>query len=135
VPIDPDHPAERTAYILESAAPVCVLTVTADQAELPESVRSLAVDTLDTAGFSDAPLTDADRLAPLRPDNTAYVIYTSGSTGRPKGVAVSHHAIVNQQLWMLDTYGFTADDVYLQKTATTFDVSLWGYFLPLMSGA
>ncbi|WP_280489194.1 non-ribosomal peptide synthetase [Nocardia carnea] len=135
VPIDPDHPAERTAYILESAAPVCVLTVTADQADLPESVRSVAVDTLDTTGFSDAPITDADRLAPLRPDNTAYVIYTSGSTGRPKGVAVSHRAIVNQQLWMLDTYGFTADDVYLQKTATTFDVSLWGYFLPLMSGA
>uniref|UniRef100_UPI0024540847 non-ribosomal peptide synthetase n=1 Tax=Nocardia flavorosea TaxID=53429 RepID=UPI0024540847 len=135
VPIDPDHPAERTAYILESATPVCVLTVTADQPDLPESVRSLTVDTLDTAGFSDEPVTDADRLAPLRPDNTAYVIYTSGSTGRPKGVAVSHHAIVNQQLWMLDSYGFTADDVYLQKTATTFDVSLWGYFLPLMSGA
>ncbi|WP_425297261.1 AMP-binding protein, partial [Nocardia abscessus] len=47
------------------------------------------------------PVTDAERLAPLRPDNTAYAIYTSGSTGRPKGVAVTHHAIVNQQLWML----------------------------------
>ncbi|WP_280456490.1 non-ribosomal peptide synthetase [Nocardia carnea] len=135
VPIDPDHPAERTAYILESAAPVSVLTVTADEVELPGSFRAVAVDTLDTAGFSDAPITDADRLAPLRPDNTAYVIYTSGSTGRPKGVAVTHRAIVNQQLWMLDTYGFTADDIYLQKTATTFDVSLWGYFLPLLAGA
>ncbi|MGW0180861.1 amino acid adenylation domain-containing protein, partial [Nocardia sp. NPDC003345] len=134
VPIDPDHPAERTAYILESAAPVCVLTVTTDEIELPESVRAIAVDALDTTGFSDAPVTDAERLAPLRPDNTAYVIYTSGSTGRPKGVTVSHHAIVNQQLWMLETYAFTENDVYLQKTATTFDVSLWGYYLPLLSG-
>ncbi|MEV5839551.1 amino acid adenylation domain-containing protein, partial [Nocardia sp. NPDC052112] len=135
VPIDPDHPAERTAYILESAAPVCVLTVSGDELELPESVRRVEIDTLDVSAYDAAPVTDAQRRAPLRPDNTAYVIYTSGSTGRPKGVAVTHHAIVNQQLWMLDEYRLTAEDVYLQKTATTFDVSLWGYFLPLMVGA
>ncbi|MBF5002257.1 amino acid adenylation domain-containing protein, partial [Nocardia sp. BSTN01] len=135
VPIDPDHPAERTAYILDSAGPVCVLTSSTDEVDLPDSVRQVRIDTLDTTGVSDAPITDADRLAPLRADNTAYVIYTSGSTGRPKGVAVTHHAIVNQQLWMLHEYGLTEADVYLQKTATTFDVSLWGYFLPLMAGA
>ncbi|MFQ6397929.1 amino acid adenylation domain-containing protein, partial [Nocardia sp. KC 131] len=135
VPIDPDHPAERTAYILESAAPVCVLTTSVDGLELPETVRRVEIDTLNVSDFSDVPVTDADRLAPLRPDNAAYVIYTSGSTGRPKGVAVTHRAIVNQQLWMLDKYRLTADDVYLQKTATTFDVSLWGYFLPLLVGA
>ncbi|MGK8469189.1 amino acid adenylation domain-containing protein [Nocardia cyriacigeorgica] len=135
VPIDPDHPADRTAYILDSAAPVCVLTISGDALELPESVQRVEIDTLDVSSYSAEPITDADRRAPLRPDNTAYVIYTSGSTGRPKGVAVTHHAIVNQQLWMLDEYQLTADDVYLQKTATTFDVSLWGYFLPLMVGA
>uniref|UniRef100_UPI0012FB6AA8 non-ribosomal peptide synthase/polyketide synthase n=1 Tax=Nocardia crassostreae TaxID=53428 RepID=UPI0012FB6AA8 len=135
VPIDPDHPADRTAYILESAAPVCVLTTARDELELPESMRRLEIDSLDVSAYSDAPVTDAERIAPLRPDNTAYVIYTSGSTGRPKGVAVTHHAIVNQELWMLDEHQLTADDVYLQKTATTFDVSLWGYFLPLMVGA
>ncbi|WP_153349240.1 amino acid adenylation domain-containing protein, partial [Nocardia aurantia] len=135
VPIDPDHPVERTAYILDSADPVCVLTVSGDGLELPVTVRRVDIDTLDVSGFSEAPVTDADRVAPLRPDHTAYVIYTSGSTGRPKGVAVTHHAIVNQQLWMLDQYAFTTGDVYLQKTATTFDVSLWGYFLPLLAGA
>ncbi|WP_141717962.1 non-ribosomal peptide synthase/polyketide synthase, partial [Nocardia altamirensis] len=135
VPLDPDHPAERTAYILESAAPVCVLTTSGDALALPETVRRVAIDTVDVSDFSDAPVTDADRLSLLRPENTAYVIYTSGSTGRPKGVAVTHHAIVNQQLWMLDEYWLASDDVYLQKTATTFDVSLWGYFLPLMVGA
>ncbi|PSK27914.1 non-ribosomal peptide synthase/polyketide synthase, partial [Nocardia seriolae] len=146
VPIDPDHPADRTAYILESAAPVCVLTSSRDDLELPTAsngrsassaagVRRLEIDTLDVSGFSAEPVADADRLSPLRPDNTAYVIYTSGSTGRPKGVAVTHHAIVNQELWMLDEYPMTADDVYLQKTAQTFDVSLWGYFMPLLVGA
>ncbi|WP_282782436.1 non-ribosomal peptide synthetase, partial [Nocardia sp. CC201C] len=135
VPIDPDHPADRTAYILESAAPVCVLTTARDDLDLPESVRRVELDTLDTSAYSDSPVTDADRVAPLRSSNTAYVIYTSGSTGRPKGVAVTHHAIVNQELWMLHEYPMTADDVYLQKTATTFDVSLWGYFMPLLVGA
>ncbi|WP_460724072.1 amino acid adenylation domain-containing protein, partial [Nocardia heshunensis] len=135
VPIDPDHPAERTAYILESAAPVCVLTTSADALALPETMHRVQIDTLDTSGFSAQPITDADRRAPLSPDNTAYVIYTSGSTGRPKGVAVTHRAIVNQQLWMVDEYQLTSADIYLQKTATTFDVSLWGYFLPLLVGA
>ncbi|MFE3960145.1 non-ribosomal peptide synthase/polyketide synthase, partial [Nocardia sp. NPDC059091] len=146
VPIDPDHPADRTAYILESAGPVCVLTSSRDELELPAEfdgrsassaagVRRLEIDTLDVSGYSAEPVTDADRIAPLRPDNTAYVIYTSGSTGRPKGVAVTHHAIVNQELWMLDEYPMTEDDVYLQKTAQTFDVSLWGYFMPLLVGA
>ncbi|MEV6428724.1 amino acid adenylation domain-containing protein, partial [Nocardia sp. NPDC051463] len=135
VPIDPDHPADRTAYILDSADPVCVLTLSHDELELPDTVRRVEIDTLDVSAYSDAPVTDSERLAPLRPGNTAYVIYTSGSTGRPKGVAVTHHAIVNQQLWMLDEYQLSADDVYLQKTATTFDVSLWGYFLPLLVGA
>ncbi|MFQ6399203.1 amino acid adenylation domain-containing protein, partial [Nocardia sp. KC 131] len=135
VPVDPDHPAERTAHILDTARPVCVLTTSGDELELPETVRRVEIDTLDVSEFSDAPVTDADRLAPLRPDNTAYVIYTSGSTGRPKGVAVSHAAIVNRLVWMHAQYGLTAGDVVLQKTPATFDVSVWEFFWPLQVGA
>ncbi|MGV9639591.1 amino acid adenylation domain-containing protein, partial [Nocardia rhamnosiphila] len=137
VPLDPAHPAERIGYILDTAAPLCVLTTTGDGGAVPEGteVPVLAVDTLDVSGYADTEVTDADRLAPVRPSNTAYVIFTSGSTGRPKGVAVPHSAIVNQVAWMLAQYPMDASDVYLQKTATTFDVSLWGYFLPLAAGA
>ncbi|MEU1527832.1 condensation domain-containing protein, partial [Nocardia rhamnosiphila] len=137
VPLDPAHPAERIGYILDTAAPLCVLTTTGDAGAVPEGteVPVLAVDTLDLGGYDTAPVTDADRVAPVRPSNTAYVIFTSGSTGRPKGVAVPHSAIANQVAWMLAQYPLGADDVYLQKTATTFDVSLWGYFLPLAAGA
>ena len=43
---------------------------------------------------------------------------------------------MNQITWMLDRVpARTADDVYLQKTADTFDVSLWGCFMPLLVGA
>ncbi|WP_157117327.1 non-ribosomal peptide synthetase, partial [Nocardia flavorosea] len=162
VPLDPSHPGERIGYILDTAEPVCLLSTTADAQAVGiepadaglggggavgggrvaggsvgtlAGVPVLALDTLDTSGFDAASLTDVDRLAPVRPSNTAYVIFTSGSTGRPKGVAVPHSAIANQVAWMLAQYPMDASDVYLQKTATTFDVSLWGYFLPLAAGA
>ncbi|WP_280505707.1 AMP-binding protein, partial [Nocardia farcinica] len=64
-----------------------------------------------------------------------FFIFRGGSPGRPKGVAVSHGAIDNQITWMLAEYPMGPGDVYLQKTATTFDVSLWGYFMPLRTGA
>ncbi|UPW05630.1 non-ribosomal peptide synthase/polyketide synthase [Rhodococcus pyridinivorans] len=135
VPIDPDHPADRTAYILETAHPAAVLTTARDDVTLPEGIPTIDVDTFDHARFGTTPLTDAERRGPILPDTTAYVIFTSGSTGRPKGVAVSHVAIDNQIQWMNDQYGLTSTDVYLQKTATTFDVSLWGFFMPLRVGA
>ncbi|WP_218715853.1 non-ribosomal peptide synthetase, partial [Nocardia sp. MH4] len=123
VPLDPDHPAERTHYVLETAAPICVLTTAADDVDAGSTV-ALRIESLDLSGYSAAPVTDAERLAPLRPSNTAYVIFTSGSTGRPKGVAVSHGAIVNRLVWMQAAYGLTGDDVVLQKTPATFDVSV-----------
>ncbi|MFC7449339.1 non-ribosomal peptide synthase/polyketide synthase [Rhodococcus daqingensis] len=135
VPVDPDHPAERIGYILDAADPVCVLSTERDGFEVVGERSVFRIDTLDLAGFDASPLADSERRAAVLPDDVAYVIFTSGSTGRPKGVAVSHRAIVNQIAWMSDEYGLDASDVYLQKTATTFDVSLWGYFLPLRAGA
>ncbi|MFD4431721.1 amino acid adenylation domain-containing protein, partial [Nocardia sp. NPDC058497] len=132
VPLDPDHPAERTEYILATADPVCVLTSGTD---LEIDTAQVRIDLLDLVGYADARVTDAERIAPLRPSNTAYVIFTSGSTGRPKGVAVSHGAIVNRLVWMQTQYGLTDADVVLQKTPATFDVSVWEFFWPLQIGA
>ncbi|MFB7877888.1 amino acid adenylation domain-containing protein [Nocardia sp. NPDC056064] len=135
VPLDPDHPAERIAHILDTAQPVCVLTTSADAVEVPAGTPVITMDTVALEDFSAAPLTAAELLRPVLPQHPAYVIFTSGSTGRPKGVAVSHAAIDNQTAWMLAEYPLGPGDVYLQKTATTFDVSLWGYFMPLRTGA
>jgi len=135
VPLDPDHPAERIAHILDTADPVCVLPTTADADAVPPGIDVLHVDTVDLSGVSGAPVAPQELPRPLRRDNPAYVIFTSGSTGRPKGVAISHGAIDNQTCWMLSEYPMGPGDVYLQKTATTFDVSLWGYFMPLRTGA
>ncbi|MEU4345807.1 amino acid adenylation domain-containing protein, partial [Nocardia sp. NPDC023852] len=135
VPLDPDHPAERIAHILDTARPVCVVTTSTDTVPVPDDIAVVAVDMLDVAGFDASPIRARELSAPVTAMNPAYVIFTSGSTGRPKGVAVSHAAINNQIEWMLAQYPLGPGDVYLQKTATTFDVSLWGYFLPLRAGA
>ncbi|OZC55760.1 non-ribosomal peptide synthetase [Rhodococcus sp. 06-621-2] len=133
VPIDPDHPVERIDYILGAAQPVCVLVRGRDLFTPPGAVRVIDVDSApaEFRGGKDVVLPRSRASA----ESVAYVIFTSGSTGRPKGVAVSHRAIVNQMEWMQSEYSLDASDVYLQKTATTFDVSLWGFFLPLRVGA
>ncbi|WP_062983906.1 non-ribosomal peptide synthetase [Nocardia anaemiae] len=140
VPVDPEHPAERITQTLRAARPVCVLTRTQDGLDLGTEQRASAwavldVDLFDTSDYANAPLTDDDRLGCSVAADAAYVIFTSGSTGRPKGVVVAHAAIVNRLVWMQDTYALTGDDVVLQKTPATFDVSVWEFFWPLQVGA
>ncbi|NUS91164.1 MAG: amino acid adenylation domain-containing protein, partial [Nocardia sp.] len=137
VPVDPDQAAERTGYIVETAAPVCVLTtgdtgISADSALAAAPV--VALDAVDLGGFDPSPLTDAERVAPLRAADTAYVIFTSGSTGRPKGVAVPHAAIVNQLRYITGEFGLDSADAILLKTAATFDLSVWEFWAAAVSG-
>ncbi|MFE4456696.1 amino acid adenylation domain-containing protein [Nocardia tengchongensis] len=131
VPIDPDHPRDRNNYILESAAPQRILTTTGDN----YAAATHAIDAIDVSAYATGPVHERERITALHPDHPAYVIYTSGSTGRPKGVVITHAAIVNQIAWMHTHYNVSRRDTYLHKTAATFDVSLWGYFLPLAAGA
>ncbi|MBX2814595.1 MAG: amino acid adenylation domain-containing protein [Saprospiraceae bacterium] len=69
------------------------------------------------------------------PDDLAYIIYTSGSTGEPKGVKCHHEGICNRLQWMNRQYPISSEDVFLQKTPITFDVSVWELFWPLQHGA
>ncbi|SDE69180.1 amino acid adenylation domain-containing protein, partial [Rhodococcus tukisamuensis] len=135
VPVDPDQPADRVGHILDTAAAVCVLSTVRDGFEGAGDSSVLLIDALDLSGYADGPIADADRLGVLDSSNAAYVIFTSGSTGRPKGVAVTHGAIVNRLVWMQAEYGLGAQDVVLQKTPVTFDVSVWELFWPLQVGA
>ena len=132
LPLDLEHPAGRIAYVLETAEPALVLTT--GGAEVP-GARGIDLDTLELPEYSAEPVGASELRAPLRADHPAYLLFTSGSTGRPKGVLVPHGAITNQIAWMAEHYSIAPRDVYLQKTATTFDVSLWGYFVPLWAGA
>ncbi|MET9485728.1 amino acid adenylation domain-containing protein [Nocardia sp. NPDC006630] len=135
VPLDPDQPLDRNAYILDIAQPCLVLTAAGDGFS-SGAIPVLPVDEPEETAYpGGAPIADHERTQPLRAGNTAYLIFTSGSTGRPKGVAVSHAAIVNRLLWMQAEYRLTTNDVVLQKTPATFDVSVWEFFWPLQIGA
>ncbi|MFD3838109.1 amino acid adenylation domain-containing protein [Streptomyces sp. NPDC058642] len=131
LPLDAGYPAERLAYMVEDSRPTLVLAHT--EADYGAPVLVPAEE--EYAHLDATELTDADRLQPLRPEHPAYVIYTSGSTGRPKGTAVAHAAIVNRLLWMQETYRLGPDDRVLQKTPAGFDVSVWEFFWPLITGA
>ncbi|MFF7022889.1 amino acid adenylation domain-containing protein [Streptomyces klenkii] len=139
VPVDPGHPQERIRYVLEDAAPEMVLTTEETAAAFATPHKSLVLGAPSTedllAGKPAHAPGDADRAAPLRPRHPAYVIYTSGSTGRPKGVVIEHEGIVNRLLWMQSEYGLGPGDRVLQKTPAGFDVSVWEFFWPLITGA
>ncbi len=139
VQLDPDYPAERLRYMVEDAAPRLLVAGGASAPAGVEGPQRILLDEAETqaalAALGGDDLTDADRRAPLRPQNPAYVIYTSGSTGKPKGVVVQHGAVVNRLEWMQDAYPLEAADRILQKTPAGFDVSVWEFFWPLITGA
>lgn len=143
LPLDPEYPADRLRFMLDDSQAVALLCVGADGAigqlgSTAEAGDRVTVMDLAAIFDTDAPdLRPAWQLppVPIRPDDAAYLIYTSGSTGKPKGVVNEHHGIVNRLLWMQQRFGLDGHDVVLQKTPASFDVSVWEFFWPLMSGA
>ncbi|MFL6127650.1 MAG: amino acid adenylation domain-containing protein, partial [Mycobacteriales bacterium] len=132
LPLDPDYPADRLSFMLADSGAAALLS----QHRLAGTVPAGNVPTLlldEPAEWAGQPDTDPGVAVPDLA--AAYVIYTSGSTGRPKGVLNAHRGIVNRLRWMQDEYGLGADDVVLQKTPASFDVSVWEFFWPLVTGA
>jgi len=133
VPLDPEYPAERLAFMLEDAqAPLLLIQRHLCSRVAAQSAQLICLDHIakELLGYSvDKPLDRATA------DDLAYVIYTSGSTGKPKGAMNTHRAICNRLLWMQDAYQLTQSDRVLQKTPFSFDVSVWEFFWPLLTGA
>jgi amino acid adenylation domain-containing protein len=133
VPLDPSYPQERLAFMLSDAQ----VTVLLSQQHLVENIpkHNAQVLCLD-ADWENIAQESSDNLnSGVRAENLAYVIYTSGSTGIPKGAMNTHRGICNRLLWMQDTYQLTETDRVLQKTPFSFDVSVWEFFWPLITGS
>ncbi|KTT62533.1 peptide synthase, partial [Pseudomonas oryzihabitans] len=132
VPLDPDYPAERLAFMLEDCGASLLLSHGPALALLPSD---LALDVLDLErlDLSSEPASAPD--LQVHPEQLAYLIYTSGSTGRPKGAGNTQAALYNRLQWMQAAYGLDARDHVLQKTPFSFDVSVWEFFWPLQAGA
>jgi amino acid adenylation domain-containing protein len=133
VPLDPEYPEERLAFMMEDSRVPVLLTQGHLAGRLPAGPRVVLRLDQEQAEIGRRP--DHDPRVEVGDANLAYVIYTSGSTGRPKGVMVPHGGIRNRLLWMQEAYGLSAEDRVLQKTPFSFDVSVWEFFWPLMTGA
>ncbi|ASI68649.1 non-ribosomal peptide synthetase [Diaphorobacter nitroreducens] len=132
VPLDPEYPADRLAYMVEDSGIGLLLTQGAVKDRLP-AAEGLTVLELDGLDVADEPAHNPE--VAVHGENLAYVIYTSGSTGWPKGAANRHRSLYNRLKWMQQAYGLTDSDTVLQKTPFSFDVSVWEFFWPLMTGA
>ncbi|WP_326594000.1 non-ribosomal peptide synthetase [Streptomyces sp. NBC_01294] len=137
LPIDPEYPAERIAFMLADAVPSLTLTTTevagrmatgpALLLDAPAVVAELGALPADVPG-------DEERTGPLLPQHPAYLIYTSGSTGRPKGVVMSCGALVNLLSWHASAIPAEAGSRVAQFTAISFDVSAQEILSALLDG-
>jgi tyrocidine synthetase III len=118
VPVDPDYPLERVEYIRKDSGSKVIL----DEQEYKRYERYEGID----VSWGDEVFIDSR--------NLAYVIYTSGSTGEPKGCMLEHQGVINRIEWMWQSYGYSREDIILQKTNYSFDVSVWELFMPLCWG-
>jgi len=133
LPLDPDYPHERLSAMLADADMPVILAqpeFAGIFADFNGKLYSLDVGLTDFGGFSEQRPT-----SPVDSEALAYVLFTSGSTGRPKGVGVPHKGVRNRLLWMQAYFGLDVGDAVLQKTPYTFDVSVWEFFWPLITGA
>ena len=142
VPLNPDYPDDRLAYMLEDSQASIVLCQGRWKDKLSLLVcpqtKLIALDESWEAiarGVEELKSQPVALRREVRPHHLAYVIYTSGSTGKPKGVLVEHRALMNRITWMQSQYPLREEDVVLQKTPFSFDVSVWEFVWPLMAGA
>ncbi|WP_157521432.1 non-ribosomal peptide synthetase [Mycobacterium sp. ACS4331] len=135
VPVDRANPAERIATILDTLSAVCVVTCDITALAGAGDRPVITLDGVDLSTYSQAPVTDQDRLMPLGVDGAAYVIFTSGSTGVPKGVAVTHAGLLGVAGALRDVFGLGADDRVLMVAAPTFDASVFEWLWAVASRA
>ncbi|MFF6832025.1 amino acid adenylation domain-containing protein [Streptomyces sp. NPDC012438] len=135
LPLDPVHPADRLAYMIEDSRAALIVGTEPVAGKIPEvpGVPVLLLDGPSAAAprdLPDAPLGSG----PAVLDTAAYVIYTSGSTGRPKGVVVPHEGIASLVATAVDRMGLERDSRVLQFASVGFDVFVFELAMALCHG-
>src|SRR5215472_1869643 len=132
LPLDPGYPRERLSFMLADAGAAVLISASRlrDRLDAPGVRRLELLDQEDMGGEPKTALPTTPH-----PEQLVYTIFTSGSTGKPKGAANTHSGLHNRLSWMQEAYRLTPSDAVLQKTPFSFDVSVWEFFWPLITGA
>ena len=132
VPLDPNYPQERLAYMLQDAeARVLITQEGVLRAEVPAGCQTLILSRLAEV------ISTQSRENPegeACPNHTAYVIYTSGSTGKPRGVLLSHAGLVNYLTAASEMFGVSQSDRMLQFCSVSFDIAIEEMFTTWIGG-
>ncbi|WP_156492109.1 amino acid adenylation domain-containing protein, partial [Oleiphilus sp. HI0123] len=132
VPLDPDFPDDRLAYMIEDSGLQHLVTQETHIKRLPSVAHILNTDLISER------LSQQNTACPdvtIPEDTAAYIIYTSGSTGKPKGVVVPHASVMNFLHSMAEKPGLQADDTLMAVTTLSFDIAVLELYLPLWVGA
>jgi aspartate racemase len=131
LPLDPDYPSERIAYMLEDSQARVWITqpgLLSQPGNAKPEVVHLSSDWKILEGCS------RENPAPFDAHSLAYVIYTSGSTGKPRGVMLEHAGLVNHHLAAIDLYGLSDSDRTLQFSSLSFDIAVEEIFPTWIAG-
>ena len=133
LPMDPNYPKDRLAYMLEDTKAAVLVTQSHLVDHLPtDGVHVVQVDAeWDTIKENSTANPQSD----VQPHHLAYIIHTSGSTGKPKGVQIPHRNVVNFLETMRQTPGLSANDTLLAITTLSFDIAVLELYLPITTGA
>jgi len=134
LPLDIAYPIDRITYMLQDSRAEILLTQqnVAERFE-GQSVQVILLDDKKRANSAKEKWDNLD--LQVTGEQPAYVIYTSGSTGQSKGIVMGHTAVCNHMHWMQAEFPLCASDRILQKTAFSFDASVWEFYAPLLAGA
>ena len=133
VPFDPTAPKERLIFMLEEAAVRCLITQRSLEPDLSawKGERIVVDGTPPTGGTAVA---NAPALGSSLPDDIACIFYTSGSTGKPNGVMLTHRGVANHLFGLYGMLRVQPDDIILQVSSASFDMSLRDLIGPLIRG-
>jgi len=132
LPLDPGHPRERLAFMIEDAGVRVVLTQSSLLGALPAAVEAVLLNGCLEGDVQAGRRTDGQA---AKDDILAYVIYTSGSTGQPNGVMVTHRSAVHLILHAVEQLGVSASSRVLQSVSFSFDASVLETWIALAAGA
>ena len=136
VPLDPNHPRERLAQIIEHSQATALLTNNKNLALAEELTKSgLQLINIDAASSKALPFQTPLPLPKVGPDRLAYILYTSGSTGEPKGVMQNHRNVLHYIRVYTNNLHLNADDRLTLLSSYCFDASVMDIYGALLNGA